>query len=910
MGRSAYMLEIARGVRGSLGRFLAILGIVALGCGFYAGLRMCGPDMRIAADRWYDGCALWDLRVVSSQGLDDAAVARLRKVDGVEAAMPARTVDVMAEAAGKSVAVRVSSVDADAARASRASGPFAVKSSKDDYLNRARLASGRWPRAAGECVASADSTTSPLRVGDVVRVTSSAGDVDSVLVRRTLTVVGTVSSPDYPYTGSFGTTTLGDGTIGQYVYVTDATFSKDVPYTAAYLAVEGARGLESGSSAYERRVDAVAGRVRRTAVAAARERFQGLKADARAQVDAKARELEAQRQAAATPDAVVPAEIAPAAAAQAQDGLAAAQRQIDEAQAKVDAMQGPEVYVLDRTQSEGAATYQADTERMDHIAAVFPAMFFLVAALVALTTMARMVEDDRQKIGTHKALGYGRACIAAMYLAYALLAAGAGAVLGIAVLSQALPLIVTGAYGIIYAVPSLGLPLPVSSGIALSSGGLGVGVTLAATWIAVASTLRETPAALMLPRAPKAGRRILLERVGPLWRRLSFSWKVTFRNLFRYKRRLLMTVVGIAGCSALLLVGFGLHDSIWDIIDRQFGPIIRYDTTVGMDADAAEKDVDAVAARLRDAGARRVERVERRTMLTRGKGGSASATEKTRVSVMVPRSAAGLSRCVGMRDRETGEAVAFGDDSVLVTEKLASLYGIRAGQRIVLFGQDDAGNAKGGGVELTVDGIVENYVGNVVYVGRSAWRRVEEGDPSFSTVLADVRGGTSAQKRLADELHDMDGVATVAFSSETIETYRHMLSVVNMVVVVLIVSAGALAFIVLYNLTNINVSERVREIASLKVLGFTRREVHAYVFREIVLLSLLGDAAGMALGTWLEGFVITTAEVDYVMFGREIHPLSFVLAFALTMAFTLAILLLMRRRLDAVDMVESLKSVD
>lgn len=899
MGRSAYMTEVARSVRGSLGRFLAILGIVALGCGFYAGLQMCGPDMRIAADRWYDGCALWDLRVVSSQGLDDAAVARLRKVDGVEAAMPARTVDVMAEAAGKNVAVRVSSVDADAARASRASGTTAVTSADADYLNRARLVSGRWPRKAGECVASADATTAPLKVGDVVRATSAASDVDSVLAQCTLTVVGTVSSPDYPYTGSFGTTTLGDGTIGQYVYVTDATFAKGVPYTEVYLAVNGARGLESGSSAYERRVDAVAKRVRRAANAAAKERFQELKADAQAQVDARAQELQAQRQAAAA---------ATAQAAQAQ--LEEAQRQIDAAQAKVDAMQGPEVYVLDRAQSEGVATYQADTERMDHIAAVFPAMFFLVAALVALTTMTRMIEDDRQKIGTHKALGYGRARIAAMYLAYALLAAGTGAVLGIAVLSQVLPLIVTSAYGIIYAVPSLGLPLPVSPGIALASGGLGVGVTLAATWLAVASTLRETPAALMLPRAPKAGRRILLERVGPLWRRLSFSWKVTFRNLFRYKRRLLMTVVGIAGCSALLLVGFGLHDSIWDIIDRQFGPIIRYDTTVGMDADAAEKDVDAVVARLRDAGARRVERVERRTMLARGKGGSASATEKTRVSVMVPRTSAGLSRCVSLRDRTTGKAVAFGDDSVLVTEKLASLYGIRAGEKIVLFSQDDAGNAKGKGVELTVDGVVENYVGNVVYVGRDAWRRVEEKAPSFSTVLADVRGGASARERLADELHDMDGVATVAFSSETIETYRHMLSVVNMVVVVLIVSAGALAFIVLYNLTNINVSERVREIASLKVLGFTRREVHAYVFREIVLLSLLGDAVGMVLGTWLEGFVITTAEVDYVMFGRAIHPLSFALAFALTMAFTLAILLLMRRRLDAVDMVESLKGVD
>ena len=1283
---SAFAKGVLRSIRGSLGRFLAIMGIVALGCGFYAGLQMCGPNMRLAADRYYDETQLWDLRVVSTLGFKDADVKRIASTEGVSAAVASHTVDVMARLGNEQVAVRISSLGSKTATTLTAADAGG-RPGGGQVVNRLILREGRWPTSAEECVVSAD--VSGASVNDRVEVLSGGADHDRGLRVRKLVVVGTVSSSNYVYTGNLGSTSLASGKIEQCLFVTDDAFGEDTPYTDVYLKVSGADKLQSSSDAYEEKVSEVKGRMEARSGDLSRARQADLKAqaqvtlnekvkeyqrkrdesywrladakdqlddaeqriadgqgkldegqreydeglatyrgkradaerrlsDAQAQIDSGRGELDAQRDRLAAgewawrqgydqlssqlasagvtaPSAQgyvdeLDARLTQAEAAKAQlaslqgqlaqareatgeanrrrvneginelrpkiseledkreraqgaldslrlrrgeaqaqlndldarirdtqanidrleaerdklgpafsqeqaqslaaakaalgklkdgrlsvqadlskldaavgeaeatvktidEGLATArsslarlqeaQEQIQEAeqgipqleagigqiqgrlpsdddiaaltsardsaqrladtrevldegasqlssaQKRLDASQAelrrqrkdaahqlasakgrleaaagelrrsrdqlaearvqhdeglasytdskaevdkrfskawqeiqdaqrsideialPDVYTLDRSQSESAATYQADTKRMDNIANVFPLMFFLVAALVALTTMTRMVDDERVQIGTYKALGYGKARIAGRYLLYALVAAGVGATLGVIVLSQLLPYIIMSAYSIIYAVPPLDLPLPIDWGVALSAAGLGVGVTLLTTWVTVYSSLREPPATLMLPRAPKAGRRILLEHVTPIWRRLSFSWKVTARNLFRYKRRLLMTVIGISGCASLLLVGFGLHDSIWDIIDLQYGPIIHYDTTVGLSDASTELDVSAVTDYLGSAGgASDIVRVQRESMQATGTGPSTSATSKTHVTVIVPQDSLQAQEAVTFRDRTTGAAVAFDDDAVLVTEKLASLYGIKAGDQLMLFDQDDAGNAIGTGHALTVTGVTENYVANLVYVGRGAWRSVSPVTPVFSTIFCNVPDAGDVRATVSARLHDMTGVSTVTFSDEVINQYRHVLSVVDMVVVVLIVSAAALAFIVLYNLTNINVEERLREIAALKVLGFTKREVYAYIFREIMLLALMGDVAGMLLGIWLERFVITTAEVDYVMFGRSIHALSFVYAFALTLVFSALVMLVMRRKLDRVDMVESLKSVD
>lgn len=1199
--RLAFWVELARGVRGSLGRFLAIMGIVALGCGFFAGLQASGADMRLAADRYYDETRLWDLRVISTLGLDVADLERLAEVDGVEDVMPSRSVDAMARLGDEQLAVRISSIRTGSAESSRQLGSGSVESDDDSYLNRLLLRSGRWPEGPDECVVCSDA---PVKAGEGQKVDvlyGGKGFADLFEARR-LEVVGTVSSPDHPYTGSLGSTKLGSGSIEQLVFVGEEAFKDASPYSEAYLTVRGAReelsesdayfdvvgrvkaalegkasvlererqedlrakaqseldekwaeyeeqhgetygklaeakaelddaeksissgraSLDAGQAEYEeglstyrdqkadaeRQLADAQGQIdeqrdlldqkeaalaaaesewregydalssalatqgmggsasellaalddRLAQLASAREQLEALKAQrsqieeaasqrealvggiaqarsaverleeakellqegftpqmqeqldqARAQleqleqslagldasvaylpeleagiatiesqlpseqelealaaaresaaklVDSESRLVEGRRQLedgrarldagqaeldqkkrdaneslASAKDKLDAAarELASSrqrlddARARYEEGLAEyrsgkdkadrrffdARRQLEDAQEKIDSIELPDFYVLDRGQSEGAATYSADSKRIDSIANVFPLFFFLVAALVSLTTMTRMVEDERMQIGSYKALGYGKAQIALRYLLYAGLAAGTGAVLGIALLSQLLPHIIMSSYSIIYALPPLGFPLPVEPRSALLAGGLGVGVTLLATWAAVISSLRETPASLLLPRAPKPGKRILLERMGPLWARVSFSWKVTLRNLFRYKRRLLMTVIGISGCAALLLVGLGLHDSIWDIIDRQFGPIVHYDTTVGLSASADELDVSSVVDFLESTG--EVEdlcRVQETNMQATGPGEGSSATDTTRVSVVVPRASAELRSLVSFRERLGGARVDFTDDSVLVSEKLATLCGVGVGDQVTVYEQDEVGNAVGEGLRLTVTGVVENYVGNYVYVGRGAWWRARQEVPAFSTILANCTKDPEARSQIARELHGWHEVSTVLFSEETIDTYRSMLSAVNAVVVVLVVSAAALAFIVLYNLTNINIGERVREIASLKVLGFTRREVYAYIFREIWILSLLGDVLGMFLGAWLENFVVTTAEVDYVMFGREIHPQSFAVAFALTLLFTGLVLLAMRHKLDGVDMVESLKSVE
>ena len=881
----AFAKIVRRSIRGSLGRFLAIIGIVALGCGFFAGLQMSGPDMRASADRYYDGTHLWDIRLLSTLGFSDDDVQRVRDIEGIADAMPSISTDAMMQMGDEQAAVRIALLP-DGAQDGEQTDEVTVASDDDGYLNRLLLRDGRWPTAEDECVVSADTAAGEPHIGQTIHVLYGTDALDGTLDSREFTVVGTVSSSNYPYTVSFGSTTLGSGMIEQYLYAPRDAFAVDAAYTEIYATVEGADAHESGSDDYEQAVTRVADRIERKTDDLADARLDDITRPLQQELDERRATYETERD--------------------------AAMAQLADAQAEIDAMEPPELYVLDRTQSEGAASYQADSERMDSIADVFPAMFFLVAALVALTTMTRMVENERIEIGTYKALGYGTGTIACKYLAYAAAASVTGAVIGIAALSQVLPYIVMRAYAIIYAVPAPSLPLPIQPGAALLSGGLGVGVTLLCTWFAVVSSLRETPSRLMLPRPPKAGKRILLEHVGPLWRRMSFSWKVTCRNIFRYKRRFLMTLIGISGCTALMLVGFGLHDSIWDIIDNQFGTIQHYNTVVSLNANATDEDLESVRRTLREHDATELTRVDVQNMQVAG----ADDADPLAVQVIVPQKASALSDVITFRERVGHTPVAFDDDAVLVTEKAAATLGLHVGDELTLYRQDGMGNATGGGARARITGIVENYVGNMVYVGPEAWQQAAAQDDGMDTELAYrttyavAPDGQRARDDLSAALREVPHLSTVGFSAISIDTYSTMLSSINLIVVVLIVSAAALAFIVLYNLTNINIGERVREIATLKVLGFTRGEVNAYIFREIAILSLVGDLFGLALGTWLEGFVIATVEVDVVMFGRIIHPLSYLYAFLLTLVFCAVVVLAMRGRLDRVDMVESLKSVD
>lgn len=1145
--RRAFNKDVLRSVTHSLGRFLAIAGIVALGTGFYAGLRMTAPDMKLAADQFYDGTNLMDIRVVSTLGLTDDDLAALRGVEGVAQVMGAYETDVMATVNDEQYAIRVHSLPAAAAESDTSDGVNAV-SDAADYLNRPTLVEGSWPTREGECVLSADKVmNTPTKIGDTVQITEGSQDVDDVLATRTYKVVGYVHSSYYVSSTSMGTTSLGSGSVQQFMFVPESDFSKDLPYTEAFVTVAGAADEFSGSDAYFERVHEVEDRIEALAPAREQARADGLRADAQKELDekradyereradaeqqlddaqrqldeaaaaiaeneqkladaqaaydrgadelasqrasAEAQLAEAERQLAdgrAQTDAARPAieqgqaqladawaqwqqgadalaagwgewqrnsdavdggiatarrgidalqaQIAgldpadpnyeatkkgleeklsevqaqmadlvqkraaldgargeleaqqqavnaargeldaqqaafdaqkaqfDAAVAQVEQGaadlasarsradaqIAAAQQQLDEAaaqiasgrsqleqgradyesglaeyerqkadadaqfadaerqiadaQQKIDDLENPSWLVMDRDQNYGVASFESDANRVDSIAQVFPFIFFLVAALVALTTMTRMVEEERVLIGTFKALGYSRARIASKYLLYAAVASVTGSVLGIAVLSQVLPAVISEAYAIIYFVPHG--PLPIDLGLAGLAAGLGVGVTLVATWAAVFATLRERPATLMLPRAPKAGKRILLERIAPLWRRLSFSWKVTFRNLFRYKKRFVMTVIGIAGCTALLLTGLGLQDAINDIIDKQYGEIVHYNAVVTTEDDlpaASQQELDDL---LGAGGAvESFTRVQSASMVASGPNKA-----DVHASVVVPEDPGGLADFLTVRTRVGHEPLSIGEDGVVLAEKLANELGVGVGDTVRLAEQDEMGNATDKTFDLTVTGVMENYIYNYVFIGPGEYARMEGGQPAFSTYYAVTSSDAGERAQFNDAVRAIDGVKTVAYNDEVIDAYKSMLKSVGLIVIVLVVAAAALAFIVLYNLTNINITERQREIATLKVLGFTPREVSAYIYRETMLLSVIGCAVGLVLGVFMEGFVVVTAEVDQVMFGRTIHAASFVIAFLLTMLFTVLVMLAMRRKLARVDMVESLKS--
>lgn len=584
-----------------------------------------------------------------------------------------------------------------------------------------------------------------------------------------------------------------------------------------------------------------------------------------------------------------------------------AETKLADAQAEIDALEAPEIMVLDRTKNIGAESFVSDAGRIDRIAMVFPFIFFLVAALVSLTTMTRMVEEERVLIGTYKALGYSKARITSKYLIYAVVASGVGAAVGIVALSLFLPYFIMNAYSIIYAVPVR--PTPIDPGMALLSAGLGVGITVAATCFAAASTLRETPAALMLPRAPKAGKRILLERVKLLWSRMSFSWKVTARNIFRYKRRFFMAVIGIAGCTALLLTGLGLQNAINDIIDKQFGEIYHYNMVVREADDVSQEDASAVGGILADTGLESAHAAAHTENMLAARVDDPNG-EQQRFELIVPEDPQQFSEYVTMRERVGHDPLSLDGEGVVISEKLANELGLSTGETMLLFDEDAVGNATGEGREVRVSGIMENYVSQYAFATPEAFGKISGEAPAFTTLFVKATEDETQRAALSDELLAIDGVKTVGFNDETIESYRTMLKSVDAVVVVLVVAAAALAFVVLYNLTNINITERQREIATLKVLGFNAHEVNAYIYRETLLLSAIGALVGCVLGIFMEGFVVVTAEVDQVMFGREIHALSFVIAFVLTMLFSVLVTLFMRKKLSDIDMVESLKSVE
>ena len=584
---------------------------------------------------------------------------------------------------------------------------------------------------------------------------------------------------------------------------------------------------------------------------------------------------------------------------EAEDEIADNEKKLSDAREELETLEQPEWMVTDRKDLPEYTDYGDNAERLKNIGQVFPVIFFLVAALISLTTMTRMVEEQRIQIGTLKALGYKKRSIAAKYICYALLATVGGSILGMLIGEKIIPYIIITAYGIMYHNVSNSLSIDYQLSYALIAAGASIVCTVGATLFACGKELQETPASLMRPPAPKKGKRVLLEHITFIWKHLSFSWKSTIRNLFRYKKRLIMTVFGIAGSMGLLLVGFGLQDSISDIATIQYRDLQHYDGMIIEDGDATQEEKEALVNFVSSN-----EKIEHSNRIQFTKISAPKGDSNISIYLFVPEKLDEFAKDVTLQNRITREQYELTDEGAAISEKTASLLNLKIGDAMTLEKADKQ-------YQVKVAVITENYMSHYLYMTPAVYKQTFGEEPDYQDIVFTIKAEyRDEMETVGTEILTHPAALSISYTSSLSGQIDRMLSTLDAVILVLIVSAGMLVFVVMYNLNNINITERQRELATLKVLGFYDGEVSQYVLRENIILTALGIVFGAAFGIVLHRYVITTVEVDAVMFGRSIKLLSFIYSGILTSVFSIVVNGVMHFKLKTIDMVESLKSVE
>ena len=813
-----------REIKSSVGRFAAMLAIIALGVGFFAGLKVTRSNMVISMKDYLDRHGFYDFRLVSTWGFEPGDIEELKKMTG----MPDGDAEIEDIEASISLDVMYSGVGGRRGVVKTMSLP--------DKVNTVELVAGRMPENSSECVADSRMFGEDA-IGTVITIApENEQELRDKFVSESFTLVGLVQSPLYVQFER-GNTSLGTGRLDGFIYLqpeayhieydTDiyVRFRQNNPlYGDAYIDyIEGKQEL------WEQSLSRLADR-----------RYQKIRMEA---------------------------------------GLAELEK--------------PETYVLGRNTNVGYVCFENDSNIVEGIANVFPVFFFLVAALVCITTMNRMVEEQRTQIGVLKALGYSSAGIMSKYMTYSGLAAVIGCVSGFFLGTWGFPKVIWVVYGIMYNTDKLLYVFDWR--LAFFSVLVSLLCSVGATWFSCRLELAETAAQLMRPKAPKAGKRVFLEKLPFLWKRLSFLRKVSVRNIFRYKKRFFMMLLGISGCTALMVTGFGIKDSIADVAERQYREIQVFDLGVSLKTPANE-ELETRLTELSEEGIA--------DFLCLTESNMDIVTEKGTKSIYVVAGDAGrLSDYVDMHTKG-GEKIAYpGAGEGVITQKLADRYGIAMGDEVCLRDGDMH--------EMTVKitAVMENYVNNYLYLSEDTMESFYGGNLEKKTVYVNLKDDADPHA-LAATIMELEETASVDVNQDTVERVGSMMESLNIIVVIVIICAAGLAFIVLYNLTNINITERIREIATIKVLGFFKRETESYVFRENLLLTVLGMFPGLVLGKFLHAFVMSQIQIDLIAFDTRVAPVSYLYSAILTVVFAWLVNRGMSGKLENVSMTESLKSVD
>lgn len=577
-----------------------------------------------------------------------------------------------------------------------------------------------------------------------------------------------------------------------------------------------------------------------------------------------------------------------------------AQKELDNAKLKLNDIKAPEWYILDRNQNVGYVSYLQDSDRIDNIAKVFPVVFFVVAALISLTSMTRMVEEQRVQIGTLKALGYSKIQIASKYIIYAFLATIIGSIIGMSIGFYLIPKIICEMYAMMYTIPKAILEFNIE--YALIGEIVALICTVGATVYTCVKSLRNTPASLMRPKAPKPGKRVLIEKIPLIWKHLNFTQKVTARNIFRYKKRFLMTIVGVAGCTSLIVAGFGLRDAVGNMIPSQYGEIFKYNLEITLKDNLTDKNIQEVYDKIS-----KKEEIINSMKINMQSVEIVKNDNNQSIQLIVPEDKEKIQDFIKLRNRKYKEdTYTLNNEGIIITEKIAKLLDIKVGETITIKNVDNKE------VQAKVTAITENYLNHYIYMSTDLYKELYKKDINSNTIVAITNNLTEEQEsNLGKELlKDKDNISSILFTSMTTDIFSLVMDNMSLVVWVLIIAAGLLAFVVLYNLSNTNISERIRELATIKVLGFYDKEVYEYIGKETIILTIIGILVGLLGGNFLTTFIIKTCELDVLMFDPQIKITSYLYGIVITAVFAIIVNITTYFALKKIDMIESLKSVE
>lgn len=793
-------------VKKSYGRFLSLIIIIAVGIGFFAGIRASSPNIIDSVHTYYENNYFMDFKIVSSMGLDDDDVNALKKLKNISTVEPSFSIDLLSEGE----VIRVHAIE--------------------ESINKSTIISGNLPNQENECLADSKN----YEVGDIIKITE---DFNNQLKNKEYKVVGTINSVLYLFK-NYGNSNIGDGKLSSFIFIPKINFQMDY-YTEIYLKLENPNSHQIYSSKYTNLIK---------------------------QMEEKLTVIKKERE---------------------NDRYNSTIKIFGTNAEK------PQWYIFDRTSTPGYTSLEEDTEKVTLIAQVLPVFFIAIVALMSLNTMTRMIDEERGEIGTLTSLGYSNAHILSMYLLYVFTASFIGILGGFFLGSSLIPYIIYSTYQSSYILPKMIVGYDLISLFLITL----VTLTLMflVTYRAVRQELKEKPANLLRPVPIKKGQTILLEKVGFIWKHLSFSWKVTMRNIFRYKKRVFMTIIGIAGCTALLLTGFGIRDSISGIADLQYSEVMKYDNLLVLKNET--KDINDELKFLFER-----EEIYNPTLIKQASYTIDTGSSNLNINLVVPQDEERFDEYFILDSVLNNDIATLDDSGAVITSKLAEQTGAGIGDKIKIT------NSENQSYTITVTDVAENYIMHYIYMSKESYKSIFGENASFNIIVSDHKA--KDESRLAKNLIGSNMISNINFTTDGLNTFNLLVSSLNNVIVMIIVIASILALIVLFNLTSINISERKREIATLKVLGFFDNEVNKYIYRETIILTYISIGVGLLGGVFLHRYVIGIIEVDSTVFLKYINPLSYVFAVLITIFFTIVVQFFTYFKLKKINMIESLKSVE